>query len=175
MLTNIRFRAERMNKAQDGEAQKTKVDMSHLRELLETMEAVFHTLISSMTATTDEISPESDPTHLWELKCAYIPEIVLAYISVLHTAASFLKRDAAAVFAIKAMEIANLVADDEHAWLQAVFVETKRMRELVDALAQVSKTMLRLSEVEPKKSVVKKRGSKGETLRIWDLNARDRV
>jgi nuclear pore complex protein Nup107 len=49
------------------------------------------------------------------------------------------------------------------------------MGELVNALAQVSKTMLRLSEFEPKKSGVKKRGSKGETLRIWDLTARERV
>lgn len=128
-----------------------------------------------MTLTTTELSPTDDTTHLWDLKCAYIPEIVLAYICVLHTAASFLKRDVAAAFAVKAMEIANLVADGENAWLQAVFVETKRMGELVSALAMVSKTMLKLSEIEPKKMGVRKRGSKGETLRIWDLSANSRV
>ncbi|KAF2829216.1 hypothetical protein CC86DRAFT_345795 [Ophiobolus disseminans] len=170
----IAARAEKPN-PEAGEPLKAKVDWNHLKELLDTMESVFGALLSSMTATTQEISPENDLTHLWELKCAYVPEIVLAYISVLHTAASFLKREVAATFAIKAMEIANLVADEGNAWLQAVFVETKRMRELVEALAQVSKTMLRLSESEPKKSVAKKRGSKGETLRIWDLNAKDRV
>lgn len=76
---------------------------------------------------------------------------------------------------VKAMEIANMVADEEHAWLQQVFVETKRMRELVDCLARISQYMLKLGEFEPKKSVVKKRGSKGETIRIWDLNAKDRI
>jgi nuclear pore complex protein Nup107 len=39
----------------------------------------------------------------------------------------------------------------------------------------VSKAMLRLNENDPKKSATKKRGNKGETLRIWDLNAKDRI
>jgi nuclear pore complex protein Nup107 len=95
---------------------------------------------------------------------------------VLQTAAFFLQRDSAVSSAVKAMEIANLVADQENEWLQTLFLESGRMSELVDALASVSKAMLRLNEHDPKKkSVVKKRGSKGETLRIWDLNAKDRV
>jgi nuclear pore complex protein Nup107 len=114
--------------------------MTHIKDLLEAIEVVFHVLISTITANTHDHT-QTDPENSYKVLCAYIPEIVLAYLAVLQ-----------------------------------VFVDTKRMRELVDALAQISKFMLRLGEFEPKKSgLVKKRGSKGETLRIWDLNARERV
>lgn len=76
--------------------------------------------------------------------------------------------------AIQAMEVAVLVADEQNEWLQKVFLQTGRMSELVDCLACVSKAMLRLGEHEPKKVEKKKRGGKGETLRIWDLGSRDR-
>ena len=169
-----RLRSDQSKQTQEGESKKKKADMSHIKDLLETIEAVFTSLISSITSTI-HLPPTCDPKDGWNLKCAYIPEIVLAYLSVLQTAAFFLKRDSAVSSAVKAMEIANLVADQENEWLQKVFLETGRMRELVDALAMVSKAMLRLNEFEPKKSAAKKRGSKGETLRIWDLNAKDRV
>jgi nuclear pore complex protein Nup107 len=148
--------------------------MSHIKDLLESIESVFTSLISAISSNM-QVHPKSETQDSWNLKRAYMPEIVLAYISVLQTAAFFLQRDSAVSSAVKAMEIANLVADEENEWLQKVFLETGRMSELVDALASVSKAMLRLNEHEPKKSVVKKRGSKGETLRIWDLNAKDRV
>jgi nuclear pore complex protein Nup107 len=149
--------------------------MTHIKDLLEAIEVVFHVLISTITANTHDHT-QTDPENSYKVLCAYIPEIVLAYLAVLHTAATFLKRETAAALVVKAMDVATLVADDENGWLQQVFVDTKRMRELVDALAQISKFMLRLGEFEPKKSgLVKKRGSKGETLRIWDLNARERV
>jgi nuclear pore complex protein Nup107 len=73
------------------------------------------------------------------------------------------------------MEVAVLVADERNKWLQEVFVQTGRMTELVDCLANVSKAMLRLSEMETTKAEKKKRGSKGETLRIWDLGSRERA
>ena len=77
--------------------------------------------------------------------------------------------------AIKAMEIANLVADPNNEWLQELFLKTGRMSELVATLAKVSQAMLRLNEYDRKKEEKRKRESKGETLRIWDLNANNRV
>jgi nuclear pore complex protein Nup107 len=148
--------------------------MSHIKDILESIELVFTSLISAISTST-HANPEAESPESWNLKCAYLPEIVLAYLSVLQTAAFFLQRDSASSSAVKAMEIANLVADEENEWLQKVFLKTGRMSHLVDALAMVSKAMLRLNEHEPKKSTTKKRGSKGETLRIWDLNAKDRV
>lgn len=96
---------------------------------------------------------------------------MLAYLSVLQTASYFLQREPA----VKAMEVAVLVADERNAWLQTVFLQTGRMSELVDCLASVSRAMLRLGEHETKKVGRGKRGSKGETLRIWDLGGRERV
>ena len=75
---------------------------------------------------------------------------------------------------IKAMDIATVVADEERAWLQTVFLQTGRMKELVDTLARVSKAMLKLCEPDPKGRVPnKKLGKKGESLRIWDVNVKN--
>lgn len=164
---------DQTRQSQDG-ANRKKADMSHIKDLLESIEVVFMSLISSLARVARE-QPREPSVDAWNLKCAYMPDIVLGYISVLQTAALFLQRDSAISSAVKAMEIANLVADEDNAWLQRVFTTTGRMSELVDALAMVSKAMLQLNEHEPKKSATKKRGSKGETLRIWDLKARDRV
>jgi nuclear pore complex protein Nup107 len=169
-----RLRTDQSRQASEAAAAKKKADMSHTKEVLESIEQVFTALISAITTSLRD-HPEAENRDTWNVRFAYIPEIVLAYLSVLQTAAFFLQRDSAVSSAIKAMEIANLVADEEKAWLQEVFLKTGRMSELVDALAMVSKAMLRLNEHEPKKSVSKKRGSKGETLRIWDLNAKNRV
>ncbi|KAF2032608.1 hypothetical protein EK21DRAFT_98738 [Setomelanomma holmii] len=170
----VQFRSDQSHQSQDGAARK-KADMSHIKDLLETIEAVFTGLIAGITTaiqTTPEVELHKDT---WRLKLAYIPEIVLAYLSILQTAAFFVKRDSAVSSAVKAMEIANLVADEENEWLQRVFLETGRMTELVDALAMVSKAMLRLGEGEKGKSKSGKRGGKGEVLRIWDLGAGTRT
>jgi nuclear pore complex protein Nup107 len=98
---------------------------------------------------------------------AYIPDVVLAYLSVLQSASYFLQKDPA----IQAMEVAVMVADEQNEWVQRVLLETGRMSELVDALAGVSKAMLRLGE-GAKEKPVKKRGGKGETMRLWNLGAR---
>jgi nuclear pore complex protein Nup107 len=69
------------------------------------------------------------------------------------------------------MDLAVVIADTEHEWLQRVFLETGRMPELVEALASISKAMLKLGEHDRKGAPAKKRGSKGETLKIWEMNA----
>ncbi|KAJ4399002.1 Nucleoporin nup84 [Didymella pomorum] len=143
-----------------------KVNTKPIKELLENITTVFDGLIPSLA-----VSYESDTPDSLNLKRAYIPEIIITYLSVLQTASFLLHRETA----IKAMEIANLVADPNNAWLADLFLATGRMSELVQTLAKVSQAMLNLNEFEGKKKETKKRGSKGETLRIWDLNAYDRV
>jgi nuclear pore complex protein Nup107 len=127
---------------------------------------VFDGLIPSLGGSHVVDTPDSV-----NLKRAYVPEIIIAYLSVLQTASFLLHRETA----IKAMEIANVVADPDNEWLQDLFLKTGRMSELVQTLAKVSQAMLNLNEFEGKKKESKKRGSKGETLRIWDLSAYDRV
>jgi nuclear pore complex protein Nup107 len=143
-----------------------KVNTKPIKELLENITTVFDGLIPSLA-----VSYESDTPDSLNLKRAYIPEIIITYLSVLQTASFLLHRETA----INAMEIANLVADPNNAWLADLFLATGRMSELVQTLAKVSQAMLNLNEFEGKKKETKKRGSKGETLRIWDLNAYDRV
>jgi nuclear pore complex protein Nup107 len=143
-----------------------KVNTKKIKELLDNITNVFDTLIPSLSET-----HSSDTPDLTNLKRAYVPEIVITYLSVLQSASFILNRDSA----VKAMEVANLVADVNSEWLQDLFLKTGRMSELVETLAQVSQAMLKLNEHEGKKKESKKRGSKGETLRIWDLNANNRV
>ncbi|ORY18303.1 nuclear pore complex protein-like protein Nup107 [Clohesyomyces aquaticus] len=105
---------------------------------------------------------------------AYVPEIILTYLSIAQAGSFFLSRD----LSTKAMEMANLVADDRNKWVQDAFLGTKRMTQLVEMLARVSKAMLSLSEIEEgaRRSAMaggKKRGSRGETVRIWDVNVRN--
>lgn len=103
-------------------------------------------------------SPGTDP---WFIKKRYIPEVVLAYITVVQSAAYFTNRD----LITKAMDIATLVADPERDWLQAVFMGSARMTELVDMLAETSKAMLRMGEIAGK--TPKRRGSSGATVKVW--------
>ncbi|KAL5114815.1 Nucleoporin nup84 [Pleosporales sp. CAS-2024a] len=170
----IKVRTEQARQAPDGAGGKKKADMSRIKEVLESMGQVFECLMDAFTTAIGK-QAEAERRDWWQLTTAYMPEMVLGYICVLQTAAFFLQRDSAISSVVRAMEIANLVADDEHGWLQQAFLQTGRMSELVDALAMVSKAMLRLTEHEPKKSAGRKRGSKGETLRIWDLNATGRA
>lgn len=140
------------------------VSTTTIKDLAKTIEATFNLLVD----------PSYDPTtstQLWDLYKAYIPELVLGYLSVLQAGSFFIHRDTAT----KAMDLATVIADDDKTWLQRAFVDTGRMSELVETLANVSKAMLKLGEHGDGKSKIgtKKRGSKGETLRIWDINVRN--
>ena len=164
--TNPSFPTPTPSLTPDSNRAQPKVNTKPIKELLENITAVFDSLLPSLGLSYDPALP--DTANLYR---AYVPELVLAYLSVLQTASFLLHRETA----IKAMEIANLVADPENEWLQSLFLKTGRMSELVGALAQVSKAMLSLNEFDAKKKETKKRGSKGETLRVWDLGANSRV
>jgi len=150
----------------DATAAKPKPDTQHTKELLDSIMSIFDTLLPSISA-----SIADDPHYLteetWDLMKAYIPDIVLAYLSVLQSACWFLNKD----LAIKAMEVAVVVADKGNEWVQRCLLETGRMSEVLECLAHVSHCMLKLNESGKEKGS-KKRGGKGETLRLWDLGAR---
>jgi nuclear pore complex protein Nup107 len=171
---NGRCRAQQQAQAQDVNAPKMKQNLMPIKELLEQIGSTFNTLIASISESV-KVYPNSQNGMDWDLRRAYIPEIVLAYLSVLQIASFFLQRESSTSTTIRAMEVANLVADDDNKWLQKVFLETGRMGQLVESLAHVSRAMLQVNEQEPKKGAIKKRGSRGETMRIWDLMARERL
>jgi nuclear pore complex protein Nup107 len=74
--------------------------------------------------------------------------------------------------AAKAMNIATVIADDDRPWLQTAFLASGRMTELVDLLARFSRSMLRMTEEFDYKPG-RKKGKKGQTIRIWDVNVRN--
>ncbi|KAF2688182.1 hypothetical protein K458DRAFT_361174 [Lentithecium fluviatile CBS 122367] len=138
------------------------ISTKRVKDLFAAIEATFAALLE----------PQYEPTlspSLWPLYTAYFPELVLAYMSILQSGSFFIHRDGAT----KAMDLATEVASDERVWLQKVFLETRRMSELVDALALVAKAMLRLGEHDASKAKTGKKRKKGETLRIWDVNVRN--
>lgn len=160
----------RNDRTKDG-ATARKPDTQRTKQILEAITAIFDNLMHSLSSSSSSSSSSHTPDAT-NLRCAYLPDILLAYLSVLQTSSFFLQRDPA----IKAMEVAVLVADEDGKALQEVLLATGRMSELVDCLACVGKAMLRLGEYEKKGSGERvKRGGKGETLRIWDLGGRERV
>ncbi|KAI4636525.1 hypothetical protein J4E83_001480 [Alternaria metachromatica] len=161
--TLIQIRAERKK---DGASAKHKPDTQRTKALLDSISNVFDTLIPAISDAS-AADPEYLTSKTWELMKAYIPDMILAYLSVLQAAAWFLNKDPA----IKAMEVAVVVADRSNEWVQRCLLETGRMSEVLECLAAVSKCMLKLTEGGKEKGN-KKRGGKGETLRLWDLGAR---
>ncbi|OAG10228.1 uncharacterized protein CC84DRAFT_1161205 [Paraphaeosphaeria sporulosa] len=107
------------------------------------------------------LEPTVDPRHtdIWDIYKIYIPEIILAYLAVLQVAFLFYKRE----HGIEAMDLMVAVARKE--WLSQTFQETKRMRELVDRIADVSRFMVEVGE-KGKVKVTKE----GKTANIWNLN-----
>jgi nuclear pore complex protein Nup107 len=153
-------------KAQDADFRRQNdtaqpVSTKRVKELFSIIEATFTSIIDPL---------ERMVENNWDIYRTYYPDIVLAYLSVLLSGSFFIHRDSAT----KAMDLATVVADKERGWLQKAFLETGRMSELVEAFAIVSRAMLKLGEHDLSKSKpAKKRGNRGETLRIWDVNVRN--
>lgn len=107
------------------------------------------------------------------IRQVYLPEVVLAYVSVCHFAGTFLSRE----HLTKALDVASLVANNENKELREAFTSLGKMEELVKALTVVSKQLLRQNEGfvktggQKKKTdgMSRKRGWDGRTIDIWDV------
>ncbi|KAF2658756.1 nuclear pore complex protein-like protein Nup107 [Lophiostoma macrostomum CBS 122681] len=145
----------------------TKRNLMMVKDLFDSIESNLYPLLASFLANPDAQNHE-DAARIRHL---YIPEIVLAFICVVQSMSQFGTRDTST----KAMDLATLIADEDNSWLQNVFMETGRMTELVDMLALTSRKMLQMVEDggKPRSIGGKKRGNRGETNRIWDLNVRN--
>lgn len=138
-----------------------KVSTKGIKQLSSTIEASFESVFV----------PGFDPSkdaNLWLIYKAYVPELILGYLTVLQSGAFFIHRDTAT----KAMDVATIVADSDKEWLQKVFLETGKMKDFVTVLANVSKAMLKLGE-HADKTMAKKRESRGQSLRLWDTTIRN--
>ena len=81
------------------------------------------------------IETEGDE-ELRDLRKAYLPETILAYISSLHFAGTGLSRDNL----LECMELAAIIAE-RSSDLSISFMDAGRMKELVEAFAAVSKAL----------------------------------
>ncbi|KAH6895152.1 nuclear pore protein 84/107 [Thelonectria olida] len=79
---------------------------------------------------------EEGDEELQELRQAYLPETIMAYVSTLHFAGTGLSRD----HLLECMELAAVIAE-RNSDLSTVFVEAGRMKELVEAFAACSKAL----------------------------------
>jgi len=109
---------------------------------------------------------EVEAARLVEIRKAYLPEVLLAYNSVLHFAGHAISRE----MLLKSMEFAAGVAA-QGSDVAACFVSVGRMRELVDALAITSKAILKANEQGSKVNKGRKKGSHGESLNLWTVKS----
>ncbi|KAI9763945.1 MAG: Nucleoporin nup84 [Geoglossum simile] len=110
---------------------------------------------------TDEEKIEFD-----EIRNMYLPEVVLAYNSVLHYTGCTASRE----ILPQCLELSTLLAAGDSDVLSC-FIKTKRLPELVEAFAQSSRAIIRANEIKGSKAgEEKRRAGNGETLEIWHVD-----
>lgn len=100
-----------------------------------------------------------------QIRIACLPEILLAFNSVLNFSSYYLSRD----LLLKSMNLAALVAAEDSG-LAECFMAAERMPELVDSFAYLSKTIMRADDRGAKVGKSRKKRN-GETLDLWTVRA----
>jgi nuclear pore complex protein Nup107 len=111
-----------------------------------------------------DFKTDDEAADLVKIRNWYLPEVVLAYNTVLCAGAHMISRE----HLLRSMELANDVANDKTG-LAECFIESGRMRELVIAFAQSSETMLKLNELNQNKR--ERKNKAGKNLDIWEIKA----
>jgi nuclear pore complex protein Nup107 len=105
---------------------------------------------------------ETEGADLESIRKIFIPEIVLAYNTILHSAGSLISRDNL----IQSMDLSTTIAQEDNN-IAECFIQARRMRELVTSFAETSKAMLILKEAgrpwRPKKD------REGKDLGLWEI------
>ena len=108
---------------------------------------------------------DADEQDFRQIRIACLPELLLAYNTVLNFSSYYLSRD----LLLKSMDLAALVATEDSG-LAECFVAAERMPELVDSFALLSKTIIRADDRGAKAGKGKKKRN-GETLDLWTVRA----
>lgn len=104
---------------------------------------------------------ETEQAELEEIRKTYIPELFLDYHNALYYAGHVLTSE----LLVQCMNLAIQVSENEY--LTSAFVASRRMAELVDALALSSKAMIN-TQAKPGKKLLG-----GESLGIWNVDVPD--
>lgn len=108
---------------------------------------------------------DADEDDFKQIRVACLPEVLLAYNTVLTFSSHYLSRD----LLLKSMDLAALIAAEDSG-LAECFMAAERMPELVDSFALSSKTIIRADDRGGKAGKSKKK-RKGETLDLWTVRA----
>ena len=117
---------------------------------------------------------EEEAVEVARIRCTYIPEVVIAYNTVLHAAGNLITRECL----LESMQLSVTIAtgkepqerrgnEEDVNGLEESFVQAGRMRELVTSFALTSKVMLML-KAEGKRWKPKK-DREGKDLGIWEI------
>lgn len=106
-------------------------------------------------------STENEAVEFEALRNACLPEMMLAYTSVVEVSARYVSRE----LLLHSMDLAAMIAGDESD-IGSCFVNTGRMAELVTAFAFASQSIIRADEAPGGKGK-SKRKLDGKSLEIW--------
>ena len=104
---------------------------------------------------------------LEDIRVTYLPEVIIAFNSVLNFAGHALTR----THLVHCMNLATQVATNPN--LTQAFVASKRMREVMKAFAFSAKAMLAANENAPPKKFQRSKFPNGENMEIWQVKPQD--
>lgn len=112
---------------------------------------------------------EQEAEDLAHIRLTYLPEIIIAYNTVLHAAGNLITRDSLLESMDLSVVVANGDESDDSNGLAECFVKAGRMRELVSSFALTSKVMLVLkAEGKPWKP---RKDREGKDLGVWEIGS----
>jgi nuclear pore complex protein Nup107 len=101
---------------------------------------------------------------LQDLRNMYLPETILAYVSLLHFAGTCLSRDNL----LECMDLAAIIAEKDSD-IARCFVRTNRMKELVEAFASCSKALAIVTGEKKSSGSSKKLREAGWSRDLWSV------
>jgi len=126
-----------------------------------------HRALESASLSLILMNAEQEAAVLEKIRITYLPQVILAFNSVLNIAGHVISRD----YLVQCMELATQVATNAN--LTQACVAAKRTRDLAKSFAVSAKTMLYVKEGDSKK---KKKSSKvpaGANMEIWQVKPKD--
>lgn len=148
-----------------------------MRRAYDDVREAFEPLISKVSvAERDELNyGTDDKSYRAKVKAAYLAELILAYLSVIYSAAQTLPPTPEPPL-LDAMELVGRIGDEEHAGIISAFRATGRMHQLVTALALCSKAMVKYEEelkgkfASVTKAMKKSRKRNAKSISIWNIS-----
>lgn len=132
------------------------------QELKDAKEVVDYTMTRVLSGNILQQPQSTDEaTDMAFIRDNYLPEVIIAYNTVLHTAGSLISRDNL----IESMDLSVTIAESDNTLAECI-MNAGRMRELVASFAQTSKLMLVLKSTKAWKP---KKDREGKDLGIWEI------